>query len=115
MQKRSFKVLPDIAIEGPNGDPLLLDGRQVTVSHVDFIRSRTTDGVFGKDMDSVVLSVEIRSAIRGKSSGDQIILDEDAWDLLVTSIRSPSTIFYNTDIAPQIVSFMRAVTDAVVA
>lgn len=113
MTKRYFRILARIDLETADGEPLrTADGTVATATHVEFLRSRTMDGVFGKDMAGAVISREIRTELKGKSEGDIVILDEDAWLLLVEAIKRPQTLFYNTEVAPQIVPFMRAVVDA---
>jgi hypothetical protein len=88
------------------------DGKPITISFVYFIRGRTSDEkVFGPNIDALESALAIRNGIRGKAPGDVWEIDEDDWERLCATIRTPSAA-YTPVTAIAIVPFARLVLNA---
>jgi hypothetical protein len=95
-----------------NGD----DGRPWPVTTTTFVRDflrriLLNDPSWGKSMDQVYASEEIRGAFHGKGPGDVVMVSKAQHDLLVAVMRAPAN-GYPPVVAPMLTSFFRAIETA---
>jgi hypothetical protein len=111
MRKRYITIPQPIVVLDDNDEPLKTENGELKISFPEFVRGRTSDERFGKDMNGIESALSIRTSIKGKSSGELWELDEDDWEKLRDVVKTPSTA-YNTRIVVFLVPFLRAITEA---
>jgi len=112
MTKRYITIPPSVTLFDLDGNPVLDSANApVLMKFTDFVKNRTTDGAFAATMASVLSAVDIRVALAGRTTGDVLEIDEDAWSLLATSVRTPSSP-WNLAVATSLTSFMKAIVNA---
>ena len=86
------------------------EGKQVCISHREFILDRLGDSQFGKGMKEVLSASRISAAI-DDDSASYWFLEEADWERLQYAVVNPS-MPYNTNVAQSLIPFMKAVTEA---
>lgn len=94
-----------VTVDTPDGE------RSSKFSFWDFLKTRTKDAAFGKDLDGVLMAMAIRQHFSGEAIGEVVGLTLDQWEPLCDSVRSPSD-GYNPEVMAQLLPFARAILDA---
>jgi len=110
-RKRYIRIPEPVQVFDEQDELILENGKPLIFTFPSFIRGRTTDNSFGKNMDYIESALSIRSSIKGKSTGAIWEIDEDDWEKLVEVTKVPSAP-YNPRIVIFLVPFMRAITEA---
>lgn len=78
----------------------------------EFLNERTSDaGVFGADLDGIMLGLEARQSFKGAEPGAVIGVKLAVWEALCKAIRKPQG-GYNPTVMIQLVDYAHAVLDA---
>lgn len=125
MVRRYITLLPDIEVKTLEGDkPYFVDkdGKSKSLTHRQFIISRTADASFGVlGMAGMVSAAAIRIAVDKLGPGDVLALDEDDYNRLLEAVEKPKALGgdgrpvdagYDPIAGPQLVPFLRAIKGA---
>jgi hypothetical protein len=91
-----------------------LDGpRESKFSFWEFLKGRTKDAAFGRDLDGVLTAMAIRQhfAAGVAGVGEVVGLTLEQWEPLCEAVRKPSD-GYNPEVMAQLMPFARAILDA---
>lgn len=108
---RYLTILEPIGLSDIRDEPIMGPTGQVFMTHVDFLRDRLLDQIFGQNTDTLAAAMRIKSILKTVHVGDVMAIESSDWDILLRAVRTPSNA-YNPMIALNILPFIDSVAKA---